>query len=238
MTVENLHDAIGQLPGDLIAETDRRRSAPGKIILWQRYAAMAACVGMLLCASWFFSLLMAPKGASDMAAAEAEMMMQDLTGAENQSAPAEAAPMAPMEAPAEAEAGEEEIPTFAAMEDSTAASGGHSHAPSREERDIAQESIGWCPPVDMTATIFMGDEILKLEWNQATALADILYFLPYSEESLCRCIPEFTVDIETEHLYEVSLSQYFVRYNGKQAALTEEQAEQMEEILNGLEIDN
>ena len=49
MTTEKLQDAIGQLPADLIAATDRLRTASGtKVIQWKRWIAMAACLVLLL----------------------------------------------------------------------------------------------------------------------------------------------------------------------------------------------
>ncbi len=62
MTAENLHDAIGQLPGDLVAEADRRRSHPRKVVAWKRYAAMAACLALMLFAGRYCMLLFASKG--------------------------------------------------------------------------------------------------------------------------------------------------------------------------------
>lgn len=44
MTAEQLHDALGLLPVDLIAETDALRNRPRKpVVQWKRWAAIAAC---------------------------------------------------------------------------------------------------------------------------------------------------------------------------------------------------
>ena len=49
MTPEQLHDALGMLPADLIAETDKLRSRPvRKVIPWKNLAAMAACFLLVL----------------------------------------------------------------------------------------------------------------------------------------------------------------------------------------------
>lgn len=87
MTAETLHDAIGLLPADLVAEADRLRTRKQKIIPWKRYAAMAACFAIVLSCGLFAMELFAPKGATETAA----------------QAPAAAAPLAPVtdEAPAE-----------------------------------------------------------------------------------------------------------------------------------------
>lgn len=87
MTAETLHDAIGLLPADLVAEADRIRTWKQRIIPWKRYAAMAACFAIVLSCGLFAMELFAPKGATETAA----------------QAPAAAAPLAPVtdEAPAE-----------------------------------------------------------------------------------------------------------------------------------------
>ncbi len=232
MTVENLHDAIGQLPSDLITETDRCRSGRRKIIPWQRYAAMAACVAMGLCASYGMTLLASTKGG---AAPKTEMIMQDMTSI--QAAPAEAAPMeAPAAAAPEEAIREAEIPTFAAAEDApAAATGAHAHAP-RPAESTEGEAGDWCG--NMTAQIHWNGTNHSLSGTCAVTLTDILYSLPYSEANLCRCLPEFTVDTEMGEGYEISLSQHFVRYDGRQASLTEEQTAQIQEILDALNIAN
>ncbi len=98
MTAEKLHDAIGMLPADLIAEADRKRCGKPKVIVWKRYAAMAACFALVACAAWFASIVLTPRGAAEPAMNCAADM-----------APAAAAPMEPAaEAPACEEAAPEE----------------------------------------------------------------------------------------------------------------------------------
>lgn len=77
MTVENLHDAIGQLPSDLIAKVDEKRSRKPKVIPLRRYASIAACFAVILSSTVFLTRLFSPKGATETAAeapAEAYMM--------------------------------------------------------------------------------------------------------------------------------------------------------------------
>lgn len=88
MTAEKLHDAIGLLSADLIAEADRIRCAKSGVIPWKRYAALAACFVLVLGSAWFTSRLFAPKGAAE-------------------SAPQEPAAAAPMEAARDEAAAEE-----------------------------------------------------------------------------------------------------------------------------------
>lgn len=49
MTSEKLHDALNLLPADLVAGTDALRTKPKKPqVHWQRWAAMAACLAVVL----------------------------------------------------------------------------------------------------------------------------------------------------------------------------------------------
>ena len=49
MTAEQLHDAIGLLPADLVTEADAlRQSRPLRRSHWKHYAAMAACFALVL----------------------------------------------------------------------------------------------------------------------------------------------------------------------------------------------
>ncbi|MGN0978052.1 MAG: hypothetical protein ACI4PH_08365 [Faecousia sp.] len=69
MTAETLHDALTLLPADLIAETDKKRNCKPVRFHWQRWAAMAACLAVILC----FGLLLGNKllpGSAKSASAE------------------------------------------------------------------------------------------------------------------------------------------------------------------------
>jgi len=119
MTVENLHDAIGQLPSDLITAVDEKRSRKSKVIPFKRYAAMAACVALLLCGTWVFAMTQAMGGAKETAMAAPEMQAADSVinsavnapaakAPEAEAAPMEAAPEEPAAVAGESGAGEPE----------------------------------------------------------------------------------------------------------------------------------
>lgn len=77
MTPEQLHDALGMLPADLITETDKLRSRPvRKVILWKSIAAFAACFLLVLGCGLFAmnQLLPAVGGGSKEAATEDTML--------------------------------------------------------------------------------------------------------------------------------------------------------------------
>lgn len=93
MTTAQLHDAIGLLPVDLIAETDCLRCRKQQRLHWQRYAAMAAAAVLVICGgviSW--RLLPGSKTAAapevaqfaaDEALPGAQAPMADAAGADN-----------------------------------------------------------------------------------------------------------------------------------------------------------
>lgn len=71
MNSQQLHDALSQLPDDLIEETDRRRNRNKSVIPFRRYAAMAACFVLVLAAGLLSRTLLQPKGATETAVYEA-----------------------------------------------------------------------------------------------------------------------------------------------------------------------
>ena len=89
MTAEQLHDAIGLLPADLLAETDRARQAPppGKTVLWKPVLAMAACLTLVL-AGWFWWFQ--PKGSAGGTADTASLQAAPGAGAAENGAAEEA----------------------------------------------------------------------------------------------------------------------------------------------------
>lgn len=71
MTTAQLHDAIGLLPVDLIAETDALRCRKQPRLHWQRYAAMAAAAVLVICSGVIgWRLLPGSKTAAAPAAAQ------------------------------------------------------------------------------------------------------------------------------------------------------------------------
>ena len=92
MTVEQLHDAIGLLPGDLLAETDRLRQAPRpkKTVLWKPVLAMAACLALVL-TGWFWWFQ--PKGSTGGTADAAFLQAAPAAGTPENGAAADDVPM-------------------------------------------------------------------------------------------------------------------------------------------------
>ena len=233
MTVETLHDAIGLLPADLLLETDRKRSHVPKVIQWKRWAAMAACIALILyCGTLFRSGLFA--GGSKSTA------MESIVEAQAPAAPAEAAPtqaaaMIETQAAAEeaADSSSAEVPatgTENGAEEALCIDHAHHPAEETEPRNTAGAYCGLT-----TATIYIGGESHTISGADAVALTDILLHLDFSSDNLCRCVAEYTADTETETGYQISLTNYFVRHSDTQAPLTEDQAETIRAILDALE---
>lgn len=88
MTTAQLHDAIGLLPVDLIAETDCLRCRKQQRLHWQRYAAMAAAAVLVICGGvigWRLlpgSKTAAAPEAAQFAAASATVADEALPGAQ------------------------------------------------------------------------------------------------------------------------------------------------------------
>lgn len=225
MTVETLHDAIGLLPADLILETDKKRSRPVKTLPWKRIAAMAACIALILFCGTLFRSGLAMGGSTKSAA------MESMVEAE---APAAAAQMEESALTCEtmAAAPREEN----AADESPAEAAGSSlcidHAHPAESTETRNENGAYCGLT--TATLYIDGEAHTLTGSDAIALTDILRHLDYSADNLCRCMAEYTADTETETGYEINLTEYFVRHGDTQAALTIEQAETIQALIDAL----
>lgn len=254
MTAEHIHDALTLLPADLITETDRKRNRKPKVIVWKRYAAMAACFALVLCGGLFCMRLFSPKGSRmESAPAEAAIMQaaEDTNGFEYEAAPAEPQAAARAEVP---EAKEETLcgvptaplPEEGALEEAPASGANqsasttndqelcidHSHIPAEAFENTGASAYGWCG--NMTATLYLDGAAHSLSGSDAVTLTNILYRLDYDPAQLCRCVAEFTADTEMGTGYEISLTEYFVRFEGGQAVLTEEQADTLREIVTAL----
>ena len=95
MNVEQFHDALGMIPSDLIAETDRLRTAPRRhSVPWKKWVPLAACLALIL--SSLPVLLYAGRGGAAKDAA-AECAPQAPAALYSNEKSEEMAPAAPME---------------------------------------------------------------------------------------------------------------------------------------------
>ena len=211
MTSEKFHDALNLLPADLVAGTDALRIKPKKHQAhWQRWAAMAACLAVVLLAGTMFSRLFGPKGSSKTAAA------------------VDKAPMSIAEAAAQKNA----APNFDAIEEAAPADGGHTHAPAGEPETTGGTEDGYCG--NTSATVTLDGSAHTIPGSDAVTLTAILENLDYDPQSICNCLAEFTVETEVGTEYDVNLTGYFARCDAGQAALTQKQADAIREIVQRL----
>lgn len=240
MTAQDLHDALNLLPSDLITAADRVRTASApKAVRWRKWVSLAAVLALVMGTTLVFQRNIgfdSLKGAS--AAPESAM----------QQAPA-AAPMAP--APVEDEA-DEMIPEEPAAEapkewggttNSTAKGGDekpmeeelmidHSHR-FAEGGEEGRSTGAYCG--NMLTTVYLEEMNFTLAGRDSVTITDILANLDYDPDAVCRCMAEFTVDTETLAGIQVNLTQGFARCEKGQAALTEEQAQILQDIIDSLE---
>ena len=118
----------------------------------------------------------------------------------------------------------------------------HSHAVATEEPVVAHEPEGYC---GNTITPVRCERMGKQEENweisfwggTSVGLTDFLRWLDYGED-ICRCLPEYYVKTEiSDSEYGINLSEGYVRFEGGQTQLTQEQLDflkqTMEEIAAG-----
>lgn len=213
MTSEKLHDALNLLPADLVAETDALRTQAKKPqVHWQRWAAMAACLAVVLLActttfSYFFGHM----------------------GSSNSTAAVDKAPMSIAEAADQKNA----APNFGSVKEAAPADGGHTHAPADEPESANGTEDGYCG--NTSATVTLNGSAYTLSGSDAVTLTAILEHLDYTSDDIGSCSAEFTVETEVGTEYEINLTEYFARCDARQAALTQKQVDTIREIIQRLE---
>ena len=209
MTSEKLHDALNLLPNDLIAETDALRTRKEKPpVRWQRWAAMAACLAVILLAGSLFSHSL---GMNKTAETADKLQMS-----------AAAVPDRQENAPADFETAE-----------ISPADGGHVHTPAEASESTDDTSSGYCG--NISVTVSLNEKAYAVSGSDAVTLTSILESLDYTPENLCTCPAQFTVTTEVGTVYEVNPSEYFARCDAGQAALTRQQADTIQGVIDRLE---
>ena len=108
------------------------------------------------------------------------------------------------------------------------------HTPAESPCTVADPVSGYCG--NTITTVRMGtqaeDEAYSFWGSDSVALTDILINLAYVEGQVCRCPVEYVVDTEFGEGYGVNLTECFVRYEGGQVSLTQEQAETIADIIS------
>ena len=91
---------------------------------------------------------------------------------------------------------------------------------------------GYCG--NTSATVTLDGSVYTLPGSDAITLTAILEHLDYTSDDICSCSAELTVKTEIGAEYEVNLTEYFVRCDAGQAALTQKQADAIREIVQRL----
>lgn len=111
----------------------------------------------------------------------------------------------------------------------------HSHLLSEGENTVEHEAVGYCGNTMTTVFYKAGAEGEAWEayfgGNDSVALTDLLRYLDYSGD-VCRCQPEYYVDTEFGTNYGINLTEGYVRHDGGQVSLTEEQLDLIREIFD------
>ena len=113
----------------------------------------------------------------------------------------------------------------------------HSHVPSAGSNVVAHETEGYCGNTVTTVRYApmgkAGEGWERSFWGgHSVSLSDFLRWLNY-DDGTCRCLPEYYVKTEfAASEYGISLSEGYVRFEGKQCQLTDEQREWLSATLN------
>ncbi len=108
------------------------------------------------------------------------------------------------------------------------------HGPFQGDNAAEHEAAGYCGNTVTTVSrdTWAGGEPWEASFwgDDSVALTDLLRYLDYSGD-ICRCLPEYVVDTEFGTGYGVSLTEGYARFGGGQTDLTEEQVQEIREIL-------
>lgn len=107
---------------------------------------------------------------------------------------------------------------------------GYAHAFAGEPQTVDDPVSGYCG--NTMTTIFLDGAEYTFAGSDSVMLTDILINLFYDPEQVCRCPAEFAVDTEFGSGYQVNLTEGFVRCDDGQADLTQEQAEEIQGIID------
>lgn len=111
--------------------------------------------------------------------------------------------------------------------------GDHSHTVGADNV-LPHDPVGYCGNT-VTKVVFpySGQEEWSVSFwaDRSVALTDFLRWLDYSQP-ICRCLPEYRVTTEFGGDYGISLSQGYVRHGEMQVELTEQQMEELRQILD------
>lgn len=124
----------------------------------------------------------------------------------------------------------QQLERFGWLEASADIASSHEHAPAAEPQTVDDPVDAYCGNTQASLTV--NGETVWFTYGDAVTLTDILINLAYDPASVCECEAEFTAGTEmAASPYEISLTDAFVRCGKGQALLTEEQVNELREIV-------
>lgn len=112
----------------------------------------------------------------------------------------------------------------------------HSHQVAATAQTVDDPFVGYCG--NTQTTLYIGDKEFTFMYGNSVTLTDILLNLNYDPMRICRCRPEYTVDTEFGKGYGINLTAGYARCEKGQADLTQEQIDQISEIIQWAETTN
>lgn len=112
----------------------------------------------------------------------------------------------------------------------------HSHQVAATAQTVDDPFVGYCG--NTQTTLYIGDKEYTFMYGNSVTLTDILLNLNYDPMRVCRCSPEYTVDTEFGKGYGINLTEGYARSEKGQADLTQEQIDQISEIIQWAETTN
>lgn len=104
------------------------------------------------------------------------------------------------------------------------------HDPAAEPQTVPDPVSGYCG--NTVTEVILDGETYSFWGDDSVRLTDIVINLAYDPNSVCRCLPEFTVNTEFGDGYGVNLTESYARCGEGQAPLTAEQVETIQGILD------
>ena len=112
----------------------------------------------------------------------------------------------------------------------------HTHQTAETAQMVDDPFTGYCG--NTKTTLYIGDKEYTFMYGNSVTLTDILLNLDYNPVRVCKCLPEYTVDTEFGKGYGINLSEGYARCEKGQADLTQEQVEQIADIIRWAETTN
>ncbi len=106
----------------------------------------------------------------------------------------------------------------------------HTHQPAVEKQTVSDPVSGYCGNTQ-TTIYFDDDTKYTFMYGESVTMTDILINLEYDKNKFCNCSPEYTVDTEFGTGYGINLTEGYARSTKGQADLTQEQIDELKEII-------